>query len=49
MTPEQFLRFVEAKEVGKMSATRLFLPHATEAIAGSMYVSDVAEEPPLND
>ena len=37
MTLEQVLRFVEAKEAGKRSASRLSLPHATDAVAGSSY------------
>ena len=48
MTLEQILRFIEAKDAGKRSATRLFLPHLTNAIAGSTYKRqkrDVAEEP----
>ena len=32
MTLEQMLRFIEAKEAGKRSATQLLLPHATDAI-----------------
>ena len=52
MTLEQILRSVEAKEAGKRSATRLFLPHVTDAITGSTYKRqkrDVAEEPSLKD
>ena len=37
MTLEQMLKFIEAKEAGKRSATRLLLPHATDAITGSAY------------
>ena len=37
MTLEQMLRFIEAKEAGKRSATLLLLPHATDAITGSAY------------
>ena len=37
MTLEQMLRFIEAKEAGKRSATQLLLPHATDAITGSAY------------
>ena len=37
MTLEQILRFVEAKEAGKRSATQLLLPHATDVITGSSY------------
>ena len=37
MTLEQILRFVEAKEAGKRSVTRLLLPHATDTITGSTY------------
>ena len=35
MTLEQVLKFVEAKEAGKRSASRLLLPHATDAVTGS--------------
>ena len=52
MTLEQILRFIEAKEAEKRSATRLFLPHVTDAITGSTYKRqkrDVAEEPSLKD
>ena len=37
MTLEQMLRFIEAKEAGKRSATQLLLPHAADAVAGSTY------------
>ena len=37
MTLEQVLKFVEAKEAGKRSASRLLLPQATDAVAGSSY------------
>ena len=37
MTLEQVLRFVEAKEAGKRSASRLLLPQATDAVVGSSY------------
>ena len=37
MTLEQVLRFVEAKEAGKRSASRLLLPQATDAVTGSSY------------
>ena len=37
MTLEQALKFVEAKEAGKRSASRLLLPQATDAVAGSSY------------
>ncbi len=37
MTLEQILKFVEAKEAGKRSASRLLLPQATDAVAGSSY------------
>ncbi len=37
MTWEQVLKFVEAKEAGKRSASRLLLPQATDAVAGSSY------------
>ncbi len=33
----QILKFVEAKEAGKRSASRLLLPQATDAVAGSSY------------
>ena len=52
MTLEQILRFVEAKEAGKRSATRLLLPHATDAITGSTYKRqkrDAAEGQPSKD
>ena len=52
MTLEQTLRFVEAKEAGKRSATRLLLPHATDAITGSTYKRqkrDAAEWPSSKD
>ena len=37
MALEQVLRFVEAKEAGKRSASRLLLPQATDAVTGSSY------------
>ena len=37
MTLEQVLGFVEAKEAGKRSASRLLLPQAADAVAGSSY------------
>ena len=37
ITLEQILRFVEAKEAGKRSASRLLLPQATDAVTGSSY------------
>ena len=37
MTWEQVLKFVEAKEAGKRSASRLLLPQATDAVTGSSY------------
>ena len=37
MTMEQVLRFVEAKEAGKRSASRLLLPQATDAVTGGSY------------
>ena len=37
MTLKQALRFVEAKEAGKRSASRLLLPQATDAVTGSSY------------
>ena len=37
MTLEQIFRFVEAKEAGKRSASRLLLPQATDAVTGSSY------------
>ena len=35
MSLEEAVGFVEAKEAGKRSASRLLLPHATDAVAGS--------------
>ena len=37
MTLKQILRFVEAKEAGKWSASRLLLPQAMDAVTGSSY------------
>ena len=37
MSLEEVLRFVEAKETGKKSASRLLLPHAADAAANSSY------------
>ena len=37
MTLEQILRFVEAKEAGKRSASRLLLLQATDTVTGSSY------------
>ena len=37
MTLEQTLRFVEAKEAGKRSASHLLIPHVTDAVTGSSY------------
>ena len=37
MTWEQVLKFVEAKEAGKRSASRLLQPQATDAVTGSSY------------
>ena len=37
MTVEQVLGFVEAKESGKRSASRLLLPQATDAVGGRSY------------
>ena len=37
MTLEQALRFIEAKEAGKRSASRLVLPQATDVVAGNSY------------
>ena len=37
MSLEEALRFVEAKEAGKRSASRLLLPYVTDAVAGSSY------------
>jgi len=48
MTLEQMLRFIEAKEAGKRSATQLLLPRATDAITGSAYKrqrKDTVERP----
>ena len=39
MTLEQVFKFVEAKEAGKRSATRLLIPHGTDALTGSAYRS----------
>ena len=52
MTLEQVLRFVEAKEAGKRSASRLLLPQATDAVTGSSYrrqKKTSARGPPPND
>ncbi len=52
MTLEQVLRFVEAKEAGKRSASRLLLPQATDAVAGSSYKRQKrqpARDPPPKD
>ena len=38
MTLKQIPRFVEAKETGKRSATRLLLPHATDASHRWQYI-----------
>jgi len=48
MTLEQMLRFIEAKEAGKRSATHLLLPHATDTITGCAYKcqrKDTVERP----
>ena len=37
MTSEEALKFVEVKEAGKRSASRLLLPQETSAVAGSSY------------
>ena len=37
MTLEEVLRFLEAKESGKRSASRLLIPHSTSAAASSSY------------
>ena len=37
MTSEQMLRFIEAKEAGKRSASRMLLPQATDALTSSSY------------
>ena len=37
MTLEQVLQFVEAKESGKRSATRLLTPHSADALSSSSY------------
>ena len=37
MTLEEVLKFVEAKEAGKRSASRLLLPHTVDAVTGSSY------------
>ena len=39
MTLEQVFKFVEAKEAGKRSSTRLLVPHGTDALLGSAYRS----------
>ena len=52
MTLKQILRFVEAKEAGKRSATQLLLPHAADVITGSSYKCqkrDNAEGPSPKD
>ena len=52
MTLEQVLRFVEAKEAGKRSASRLLLPQATDAVTGSSYrrqKKTSVRGPPPND
>jgi len=43
MTLEQVFRFVEAKEAGKRSTTRLLVPHGTDALMGSTYRSKKRE------
>ena len=52
MTLEQILRFVEAKEAGKRSASRLLLPQAMDAVTGSSYRRQKrpsAKDPPPKD
>ena len=43
MTLEQVFKFVEAKEAGRRSATRLLVPHGTDALSGSTYRSKKKE------
>ena len=48
MALEQMLRFIEAKEAGKRSATQLLLPHTIDTVATSTYAHQkrgTAEEP----
>ena len=50
MALEEMLRFIEAKEAGKRSATQLLLPHTIDAVATSTYAHQkrgTAEEPLL--
>ena len=47
MTSEQILKFIEAKEAGKRSASRLLLPQATDAVAGSSYRKQ--KRPPMKE
>ncbi|XP_064403513.1 uncharacterized protein LOC135348996 [Halichondria panicea] len=47
MTSEQILKFIEAKEAGKRSASRLLLPQATDAVAGSSYRKQ--KRPPIKE
>ena len=52
MTLEEMLRFIEAKEAGKRSATQLFLPHAADAVTNSTYKRqkrNATEGPPLKE
>ena len=52
MTLEQVLTFVEAKEAGKRSASRLLLPQAADAVTGSSYKKPkklLAKGPPPRD
>ena len=45
MTLEQVLKFVEAKEAGKRSASRLLLPQATDAVTRSSYRKQKRAQP----
>ena len=45
MSLEQALKYVEAKEAGKRSASRLTLPHATEASSSYKAKSKVQSKP----
>lgn len=48
MTLEQVFKFVEAKEAGKRSASRLLIPHGTDALMGSTYRSRKKDPPREN-
>ena len=52
MTLEETLKFVEAKEAGKRSASRLMIPQAANAMAGSTYKKQgrfPGKEPPVSE